>query len=133
MCGVVMGALIDKKQNLARGFADLHTPSEVENELVYSWQEKKQDLIKRIEDLSALIDKEQNASRKKTLENCRTDTRKRLADLGQKIQKRVNLNLLIIDRLKQFCDEDIFKQACALARQDKARILSQFSMNELDI
>jgi hypothetical protein len=51
----------------------------------------------------------------------------------EKIQKRVNLNLLIIDRLKQFCDEDIFKQACALARQDKARILSQFSMNELDI
>ena len=127
-----MSALIDKKQNLARGFADLNTPSEVENELVYSWQEKKQDLIKRIENLSLLIKNEKNEDNKKILLNQINQARSSLVSLGNKIQKRVSLSLLIIDRAKQVLSKDQFELICSLARQDKARILSQFSINELD-
>ena len=52
-----MKAIIDKKYNLARGFADLNTPSAFESELLFSYQEQKETYLFKINQLLAELKK----------------------------------------------------------------------------
>jgi hypothetical protein len=116
-------AIIDKKSNLARGFADLNTPSLVEKELLFSWQEKKQNLKVRIESLTKQALNERCISKRNILNSERVAAKKSLDALGIRINKRVNLHALIIDRFKQICTPELFHQITTLARRDKAEVL----------
>ncbi len=120
-----MKAIIDSKHNLARGFADLHTPSQVEHELVYNWQERREELKGHIQRLTDELKVETDKSRQNTLKCLRAGKKKSLDAMGVRINKRVNLKQLLIDRLRQVCNEDEFARACILAKEDKARILEQ--------
>ncbi|HEY7864964.1 MAG TPA: hypothetical protein VIC51_03060 [Psychromonas sp.] len=125
-----MRSIIGKKSDLARGFADVNTPSQVENELVFSWLEKREHLKKEIERLTILALNESDKKKKKGLIHERNEARKGLVGLGTKINKRVNYSLLVIDRLMQACSQETFELACRLAKEDKNRILAKFSIND---
>lgn len=120
-----MKVITDKKSNLARGFADLNTPTEVEKELLFTWQERKQYLNDQILSLTEQALNERNLKKKNALNYQLLDSRKSLHALGSKITKRVDLSLLIIDRIKQQMSADQFETLCKLARRDKERILGQ--------
>jgi hypothetical protein len=94
-------SIIDKKHNLRRGFADLNTPSCVENELVFSWQELKADLNSEVDRLNKKIEDEKDPKKRNILICHRNGKIQRRTALGRKIQKRVDLDKLLIDRLNQ--------------------------------
>jgi exonuclease VII large subunit len=123
-------ALVAKKHDLRRGFADLNTPSEAEKELVYNWQELKTDLNYQIKKLNKQIEAEIDPKKRNALICHRNGKVERRTALGRKIQKRVDLSLLVIDRLKQIVSKEDFEKACFLAREDKARILTKIPIED---
>ena len=125
-----MKAILDKKHNLARGFADVHTPSEVENELLYSWHEKSTDLKNEIKLLKGQIRAETNEGKKNNLISYRKNKEISLAALSTRINKRINFGELVIDRLRQVCTKEAFVRALLLAREDRVRILEKIPITE---
>ena len=127
----------DKKHNLARGFADVNTPSVVENELMFNWNEKKEDLTYQIDKLTKEIElaylNETKKAKIAILKSERLNKIKSLNALGVKINKRVDFHLLLIDRLRQITCIDDFERCCFLAREDKKRILENIPITNQDI
>ena len=121
-----MKVISDKKSNLARGFADINTPSEVHKELLFSWQERKLYLQDRISKLTELASNEIDKKKKAVFDNELLGARKSLHALSVKINKRVDLHSLMIDRFRQICTPEQFVRVCAQAKLDKAEILKSF-------
>jgi hypothetical protein len=117
--------LIDKRHNLSRGFADLKTPSAVEKELLFSWLEKRDFIRGKLKSHDRVLGKEECPTKQGVVIHHRKKCIHQLEALGRKINKRVSLHLLLIDRLRQECTEDQFNRASFLAREDKERILKQ--------
>ena len=128
-----MKAIIDSKANLARGFADVTTPSHAENELVFSWKEKQEHIKSQIAELSSQLEL---ANDKKTRNILSAEIYKKtqsLSVLGRKINKRIDVKMLLIDRLQEMVSEENFQLACYLAKEDRDRILKAIPLTDEDL
>jgi len=125
-----MGRLnvVESPQVLARGFSNVNTPSDVESELLFSWVEKRDLLKLKIKNETEFIKHNGLNKQTKSSINRRRQYTKALDSLGGRINKRVNLDKLIIDRLRQQLTIEQFNIATALAKEDKDRILSKINL-----
>ena len=128
-----MKAIVDKKSNLARGFADVETPNEHADQLLYSLKEKRAVLVKRRQEL---IDKRKNEKLTKAQDNIYrselTGIARSLTAIKAKADKGANIQSLLITRLKSVMPLEMFDQCRVLARQDQQRLLDQISIAVLD-
>ena len=120
--------VVESPQVLARGFANVNTPSDVESELLFSWVEKRDLLKLKIKNETEFIKHNGLNKQTKSSINRRAQHTKALDSLGRRINKRVNLDKLIIDRLRQQLTIEQFNIATALAKEDKDRILSKINL-----
>ena len=120
-------SIVDNPKNLARGFADLHTPSIYEKELFVTFQERKEDLKSQIASLRKELEGCTNERRRAILKSHISNKTLALTANGKKANKRVDLHLLIIDRLQQAVPPEVFKECCDAANRDKKRILSKLT------
>ena len=119
-----MKAIIDKKHNLARGFADLNTPSAFESELLFSYQEQKETYVFKINQLLAELKKTEIGWQRKLINEEMEKYKHKLCKINQQVDKRLNIYQLIIDRLAQVVGQDVLKKCSKQAKLDKKRILS---------
>ena len=125
-----MVKVVDKKSNLARGFADVHTPSVVEKELLYTWREKRLELKDHVATLRLRIAREGDRKKANVLKNELSGVMNSLTALTGKVNKRINIDRLRLDRLNEMIPHNMWDKAMRLADMDKAAIESSYSIDE---
>jgi hypothetical protein len=111
--------IVDKKHNLSRGFADVYTPLKYLDEVMMTAREKRDDMQAEIKRLEALIEKEEDEAKLKSLKSLCTSKRYSLSCLRSKINKAVDIEKLKNQRLVEMCGVDTVKLAYRLAKRDR--------------
>ena len=121
--------LVGKKINLSRGFSEAKTPTENQKELLFSWQEKIEQLEANLEVSTSLLAASKNAIERKNIKYVKGQINSELNDMRTKA-RRISHHTLLMDRLYMMCGEDMLLKAIALASEDKRAILSSISIDE---
>ena len=130
MNGANMKAIVDKKSNLQKGFADIAPLPHAADELLFTYQEKKDTITFSIEQLMAESLTDVTANRKLAIENEIRDKRHHFNCVCRKANELVDKDKLLMLRLKEAVDKDIYHTCVKLARDDKKRLLSQIRVDE---
>ena len=127
--------LIDKKSNLMRGFADLKTPEEEAHQLLISSSEQISILQRQISVLKAKKAKFEQTDYGKHVDYTHHEDKISVGEINKEIkklnmkvrtiggktrEKRGNVHLFIVNRLKPLVSAEAFAMAVKIAKQDFA-------------
>lgn len=124
-------AIVDKKSNLCRGFADNYTPSKYMKELLISAREQRDDLLVEVEKLEDSIVNEADESKVKMLNNLLKQKKKALAKYRERINRKIDKRKLADQRLVEAFGREMVVSAYAMARRDKDELLAMYDADGL--
>jgi hypothetical protein len=126
--------IVDKRSNLARGFADNHTPSRSAHELLMSYRTKRADIARRIHDYQKVLRELPKTKKNIGLRNA---AKKELDEqiqkaraLAKKRREHADVNRFLVARLRKFVSNEVFHQQAMLAELDEATVLEQMSIDD---
>jgi hypothetical protein len=127
--------IVDKKRNLARGFADVHTPSSEADELLMNFYSKRDDIARRIREYEEQLSntpKSKKGLRKHLVEGLKAQNQK-MYRLKEKQKHMASRDGLLVQRLKKFVDPEIFLEQARRAKLESDFILENVGISDEEL